>query len=425
MNIIEYFIEKNTATIVLEFTPEEVSQHITNAYLDVSLHAALPGFRKGKAPLNVLKSRYPLHEMQEDILKNMAREAVDFFLKEKKEEPFIDFPYMKSVEPLLENQPYQIKLFADLYPKVVPAEIGEKEFELALSKNVVTIVQEKISALLETHATFSDLTKPEQQDYAIIEYAFTDKEEIASVSAPKTQMIHLNEDNIQPGFNAKIMQMEIGSTAFYPLPKKEEEAQKYCYIKVIGWKKKELPLFNQEFLDAIQAGKQMEEYMAEMNRTAEQEYNTSKKNATVEAVLDYLVENSTFEVIPDNLYQSYLEKELGNLEYEIKKMKLTWDKYLEITKQTQESLEKDMEPNLIKQIKLDLLFRHFAITHPELSPSEEKVMDETKAYYDRFQKEGQNVELQKLQNYVKENLIKGNIMDWLVNEVKIKVKSGE
>ncbi|MDD4663161.1 MAG: trigger factor [Caldisericia bacterium] len=423
MNIIEYFIEKNTANITLEFTPDEVNQYITNAYLEVNLQATLPGFRKGKAPLNVLKSRFPLSEMQEDILKVMAKDAVTLFLNEKKEEQFIDFPYMKSIEPLQENQTYQVKLFADIYPKVVPAEIGEKVFELTLPKMVAEIVQDKINALLETHATYNDMAKPDKQGYAIIEYAFSGNENVSAITSPKTKMIYLMEDSIQPGLNEKIMEMEIDSHVFFPIPNKEEEPKKYIYIKVIGWKKKELPLFNQEFLDAIQAGKQTDEYMSEINQAAEQEYDAAKKEATIGSVLDYLVVNSSFEVIPDNLYQKYLEKELENLESEVKKMKLTWEKYLEITKQTQESLEKEMEADLIKQIKLDLLFRYFAITHPELAPEEEKVISESKSLFDRFQQEGQDVDMQKLQNYMKENLRKGNIMDWLIKDVKTTIKS--
>jgi len=172
MNIIEYFVEKNTANITLEFSPDEVNQYVADAYLDVNLQATLPGFRKGKAPLNVLKSRFPLSDMQEDILKAMAKDAINLFLKEKKEEQFIDFPYMKSIDPLQENQTYQIKLFADIYPKVVPAEIGEQVFELSLPKMVIEIVQDKINALLETHATYSDMMKPDKLGYAIVEYAF-------------------------------------------------------------------------------------------------------------------------------------------------------------------------------------------------------------------------------------------------------------
>ncbi|MCE5223548.1 hypothetical protein LLG10_05085 [bacterium] len=425
MNIVEYFIEKNTANITLEFTPDEVNRYITNAYLDVNLQATLPGFRKGKAPLNVLKNRFPLSEMQEDILKVMAKDAVTLFLNEKKEEQFIDFPYMKSIEPLQENQTYQVKLFADIYPKVVPAEIGEKVFELMIPKTVAEIVQDKINALLETHATYNDMAKPDKQGYAIIEYAYSDNENVSAIPSPKTKMIYLMEDSIQPGLNEKIMEMEIGSHAFFPIPNKEEEPKKYIYIKVIGWKKKELPLFNQEFLDAIQAGKQTDEYMFEINQAAEQEYDAAKKEATIESVLDYLVVNSSFEVIPDNLYQKYLEKELGNLEDEVKRLKLTWEKYLEITKQTQESLEKEMEANLVKQIKLDLLFRYFAITHPELAPEEEKVISESKSLFDRFKQEGQDVDMQKLQNYMKENLRKGNIMDWLIKDVKTTIKSAQ
>lgn len=422
MNIIEYFIEKNTANVTMEFTVEEVNQHIRQAYVDINQNATLPGFRKGKAPLNVLKSRYSLADVQEDILKSMIKVAFNHFMQEKKDVQFIQYPYMKSVEPLQENKPYQIKMFADIYPQVTPADIVGKEFEIEVSKTVVSIVQDKINALLETHATYSDLEKPEKQDYAIIEYAYTETETMNGVKSPKTQMISLLNDSIQEGLNDKIMTMAVGEYLFYPLPETNDHPNRFVYVKVIGWKRKELPQLNQEFLDAIQSGKQLDAFMNEINRASEAEYNRLKNTATIETVLDYLVINSTFEDIPENLYNHYLEKQLADLENEITKMKLTWEKYLELTQQTEESLKKEMEPELIKQIKLDLLFRHFAMTHPELAPSEENVKQEAQLLHDRFQKEGHPYEMVKLENYMRENLNKGNIMDWLVKDVKTKIK---
>lgn len=416
-------MEKNTAQVKMEFTSEEVNQRINKAYQLVNLQSTLPGFRKGKAPVNVIKKRYPLSELQEDILQDLVRDAIDYFINEKHEEDFIDLPYLKKVEPIQENQSYQITFFADIFPKVTPAELKEKVFDLQISSSVEQIVQAKMNALLDTHATYSDQEKSDQNGYAILEFAFTDQADQASVKSPKTQMISLAEESFQPGLNEKIMKQAIGSVQFYPATKKEGEPDKYIYIKVIAWKKKEIPQFNQEFLDTIQANKQLDVYQEELRQEAEKEYQEQVKEQTINQVLDYMAHNSTFEVIPDNLYQQYLKNRLEDMEHEINKLKLTWEKYLEITKKTQEEIEQEMEPGIIKQIKLDILFRHIAKNHPELSPSEEAITNQASSLIESLKQSAQNFSKEKVDAYVKENLIKGNIIDWLIKEVKVSIKN--
>lgn len=422
MNLIEYFVEKNTAQITIELTVDEVNQRIQNAYQEVNLQTTLPGFRKGKAPLNVLKNRIHLPELQEDILKKIVKEATNYFLQEKKEEDIIDLPYLKSIDSIQENHSFQIKLFADLYPKIIPADLENKVFDLNVPFTEDSIIQDKINALLETHAIYSDLEKPEASSYAIIEQAITDSNDISSVKSPKTQMIELAEDNIQPGLSKKMMKLNVGDHEFYPIPKEEAESEKFIYIKIIGWKKKELPVFNQDFLDSIQANKQVDEYRDELKKEAEEEYKKKVHGTTIETVLDYLVVNSSFEVIPDNYYLQYQETELEDFKRDIKKMNLTWEKYLEISKQTEEGFIKQMEPNLTKQIKLDLLFRYYALNHHELAPSEEETKHETQKLVENVRNAGENISYEKLESYVFQNLTKGNIMNWLAKNAKTSIK---
>jgi len=423
MNITEYFIEKNIAQVKVELTSEEVNQRIKKAYESVNLQSTLPGFRKGKAPVNVLKNRIPLSELQNDILEDIAKEAMNYFLNEKKEEDFIDYPYLKTIEPLHEDQPYQITFFADIYPKVTPAETADLSFDIKGVPSAEKIAQDKINALLDTHATYLDLDNPEPDGYAIIEYAFTDQKDPSFVQSPKTQMIRLTEDGLQPGLNEKIMKQSIGSFQFYPVIKKEGEPDKFIYVKVIAWKKKEIPQFNQEFLDSIQANIQIDLYQEEVNKEAENEYKENVKEQTMDKVIEYLVNKSTFEVIPDNLYQHYLKDRLEEMEREIEKLKISWEKYLEITKKTQEEVEKELEPRVMNQIKVDMLFRHFAKNHPELSPSEEELNKRTTMMMESFKQSKQTVSKEKVMLYVKDNLIKGNIIEWLIKDVKVNIKS--
>jgi len=423
MNITEYFIEKNIAQVKVELTSEEVNQRIKKAYESVNLQSTLPGFRKGKAPVNVLKNRIPLSELQNDILEDIAKEAMNYFLNEKKEEDFIDYPYLKTIEPLHEDQQYQITFFADIYPKVTPAETADLSFDIKGVPSAEKIAQDKINALLDTHATYLDLDNPEPDGYAIIEYAFTDQKDPSFVQSPKTQMIRLTEDGLQPGLNEKIMKQSIGSFQFYPVIKKEGEPDKFIYVKVIAWKKKEIPQFNQEFLDSIQANIQIDLYQEEVNKEAENEYKENVKEQTMDKVIEYLVNKSTFEVIPDNLYQHYLKDRLEEMEREIEKLKISWEKYLEITKKTQEEVEKELEPRVMNQIKVDMLFRHFAKNHPELSPSEEELNKRTTMMMESFKQSKQTVSKEKVMLYVKDNLIKGNIIEWLIKDVKVNIKS--
>ena len=56
MKITNYEVKDTTVNANIDFTEEEIASHFQSLYKEYAPSIAIPGFRKGKAPLHLLKS---------------------------------------------------------------------------------------------------------------------------------------------------------------------------------------------------------------------------------------------------------------------------------------------------------------------------------------------------------------------------------
>ena len=95
---------------LIEFPYEEVDKSIDKKIEDITPTVSLPGFRKGKAPLNIIKKKYE-NSIVGEVIEKIVQEKTKTLLDEKKIKPF-RIPKVE-INKYIKDEPVEIKIMID------------------------------------------------------------------------------------------------------------------------------------------------------------------------------------------------------------------------------------------------------------------------------------------------------------------------
>jgi len=144
-------------TLDIELPPEEVESHLDQAARELQRRAVMPGFRKGKVPLDRVRQDFAA-QIEQDFLERAIPRVTAQALEAASLTPVIP-PYVQNVR-FRPGQPLQFEAIVDLAPAVevrdwkhLPATRRVRVFDEAAIEKVV-------GELREDAAVFTDVARP-------------------------------------------------------------------------------------------------------------------------------------------------------------------------------------------------------------------------------------------------------------------------
>jgi len=396
------------------FNKEEMNELFEITYRKFLPLIQIPGFRKGKAPVHMAKLYIQQDKLLEEIFDKMIRNSIDLLVKEKPEHEFIFPPSLENEDYPEENNEFELKLLFDIFPEVNLSDIPNIEIKLDKTKTIEDVENELRNSLLEANANFEDLLDtPQLGNYAIVEYQFdpeTDK------SPKKTVMIELGKEQLLPDNDQEIMKMQNGEEKILSYQPKDLQDTMSVKVKVIGFKKKILPEFNQTFLDSIQAGKSLEEFNQQILSQATVEHDNFMKEAKWSAFFEAWFKDHMINNLPQSIMEHYQEQALELFKEDLASSKLTLEEFLAKTNKTEDALLEELKPRAIYKANVDLLLRSIMKSHPDLNPSKEEINNETQIYLGKFKKGA--LERKRIEEYCENILRRKKALDWILGQLE-------
>ncbi|NQT47180.1 MAG: trigger factor [Candidatus Omnitrophica bacterium] len=147
---------KNTSSygrlLEIEVHQETVDETFTSVYAEIQKAATIPGFRRGKAPLDIIKKQHG-ENAHSEVIDRLVGPSYYQAVDELKLLP-MGLPEISEVE-VKEGNPLKFKARFDLRPKIVL----KKYKSIKLKRRKEQVTDEKISEVLatlrDTHATFN------------------------------------------------------------------------------------------------------------------------------------------------------------------------------------------------------------------------------------------------------------------------------
>ncbi len=310
--------------VSVEVPVERVDSEIAKAYAGIQKKATLSGFRKGKAPMQMIKKFYR-NAMQDEVMRRLYEQTLFPVLEEHKIEP-VDAPMIDDIALVEEGTPFKYSALIEIMPKILLNDYKglqvKKERYIADEK----AVEGEIERMRENMAQLVPVEEGTVENGSVLTVDFTlsvpgfPEEETTGQDAS----VEVGGGRLIPGLEEGLIGMAIGETKEINVtlpednPNKEVAGKPAVFtITLKELKKKELPELNDEF--AQQFGDfdtiaDMRTKLAEMREQHELDrINTDLKTR----VIDALIEKNPLEV-PDSMVRRQVEFMLENLKNRLK-----------------------------------------------------------------------------------------------------------
>ena len=318
-------IEKQPDNIVkvdIEIPAKDAVDFYNNAARRIAEHINIPGFRKGKAPRNIVEQNIGEERIKHEALENALPRIFSEVIKENNFD-VVTQPYVESYNYKI-GEDLKIVAKLELRPEVKLGQYKGLTLEVDGFKTPEDAMQKSIDGLLDQHSTTVVVTdrKTVNTDIIVFDFeGFSNGEKIEHGDA-KNYSLDLAHSSFIPGFAEQLVDKPLGEEfdieVTFP---KEYHEQKLagqpatfkCKINEI--KTKVLPELNDEFAQKVGPFKTVDDLKADIqkyldNQKADMDRMNSEKaifeKVTSEAKVD--IQQSMIDREADELAQEYRQK---------------------------------------------------------------------------------------------------------------------
>ena len=348
----------NDATLKITLPAEEVNKGFKKAVAQVNI----PGFRKGKAPRNVIEMHYGKEAVKQEAFELVANQCYTQALEEQKLIPVSDPKVDESV--FEENKDMELTIKVTLKPEV---ELGDYK-ELHVEKEAVEVtdeaVEEQVQGLRSRHAKMVEAEEGaviEKGDFAIIDFAGTVDGEPFSGGEGKGYPLEVGSNSFIPGFEDQLVGLKKGDSTDVDVTFPEEYfvkelagKQAIFKVNIQDVKRKELPELTDEYVAANSDCKTVEELRASYKERMQKAAENNAKIAYEKALIDLAVANAKFEV-PEIMIEDRITQMVDEMRMSLEARKLTLEQYMQYSGIDMKQLRERQHDAAVENVKTDLV----------------------------------------------------------------------
>ena len=420
---------ENANEVKFEITveAEKFDEAIKKVYFKSAKYFNIPGFRKGKAPMQIVEKYYGKEIFYEDAFNEVAEDALQEAVSENKVEvvsrPEVDIKQIEKGKDLIFTVVMQTKPEAEL-GKYKGIEIPKIEYNVSDEdiNHELGHMQEHNSRLISI-----DDRAVEKGDIATIDFEGFVGDKAFEGGKAENYDIELGSNTFIPGFEDQIVGMKIDEEKDVNVKFPDEYFSKDLAgkdatfkVKLHEIKKKELPELDDEFAKDVSEFDTLDELKEDIKKKLEKQNADKEKYETEEAVIKALCENIKVD-IPSGMIGTEVDNMLKDFEQRLSYQGLKLDQYLKMLGKTEEEMRKEYEPQAIEGIKSRLALEA-VIKAEKIEATDKEVEDKMKEMAKNYGKENDEEFLknENVRNYLKEGIESEKAIDFLIKNAKIK-----
>ena len=346
-------------TIEVEISADLISREANKVTSEFGKHAKVPGFRPGKVPASVVRTRFS-KEIQEEVVQRVLGDSFRSVVREKGLEPVGD-PQLEHLDPFIEGAPMKFKARFEVKPQIDLRDYRGLEIDDPQIEVTDTDVDAMIERLRDQASVYRVETERglDDGDFAVIDIASSGDD-----IEPKTDSGHfqMGEDSPLPELHEALRGKKAGDTASFDKTYGEDANQEAWRGKNVHHdvtlkeiRVQEKPAVDDEFAKSVGGWESVdlmrEAITADIRRHREMEALRLKRNQAGDALL------ATHEFdVPEALVEEELGKSLNNYArylasqgVDLEKAQLDWRKVGE-----------EFRPEAVKRVRRALILEAIA-----------------------------------------------------------------
>ena len=355
---------ENVVKVDIEIPAKDAVNYYNNAAKRLAQYVNIPGFRKGKAPRNIVEQNIGEDRIKHEALENALPKIFSDVIKEN------DFDVV--AQPYVESYDYKIgedlKIVAkiELRPEVTLGEYKGLTIEVDEYKTPEDALQKSIDGLLEQHATTVVVTdrKTQATDTVVFDFeGFSNGEKIEHGDA-KNYTLDLAHSSFIPGFAEQLVDRTLGEEFEINVTFPEEYHEKKlagqpavfkCKINEI--KSKVLPELTDEFVQKIGPFKTVDDLKADIQKYLDTQKADIDRVNSEKAIFEKIANDAKVDI-----QQSMIDREADQLVEEYKQklamQGFTWEQAVQA--QGYDEIMKSLKEDAAVRVKNSLVIDKIA-----------------------------------------------------------------
>ena len=369
--------EKNGYVLEFSVSKENYQKAELEAYKKNVKSMNVPGFRKGKAPLHILKTFYGKDVFFEDAINACIPEAFEAAVKEAE----LDIVGNPQFDLVSNDGDIVLKATGFVKPEAkIEGYVG-----IEVTKTVKEVTDEEVEAELDRARVRNARFVQESEDAVAMGDTVTLDYE-GSVDGVafdggkgENHELKLGSGSFIPGFEAQIEGHKLGEEFDVNVTFPEEYhakdlAGKAAVFKCTLKSLKQLPELDDEFVKDVSEFDTLDEYKADvkakLSERAKAEAEREVENKLAEKLMELLVAE-----IPEPMFEAETENYLRDYDTRLRSNGLDLKTYMQYTGMTLDAIRAQLRPQAEKQVKIRLALEKIAVLE-NLDATEEEINEE-------------------------------------------------
>ena len=423
-------IEKtdNKNELKLEFTVESeiFEKGIETVFKKNRQYFSVPGFRKGKVPMNIAIKHYGVEIFYEDAFNEVVPEIYEKEINENNldvvSKPNIDIVQMEKGKDLIFTAIVQTK------PDVELGEYKGIEIEKPNYKVTDENIESELKHMAEKNVRIVSIDdRPAQNgDITVIDFEGTVDGVAFEGGKAENHELELGSHSFIEGFEDQVVGMKIDEEKDINVTFPEEYFSKELAgkpavfkVKLHEIKVKEYPEMDDEFAKDVSEFDTIEELKADIKKNLEDENEHKEKHEIEDKAIEKVCENSKVD-IPSGMIESELDAMADDLDRRLSYQGMNLEQYLKILNKSMSDFREEMKPQAETSIKTRLVLEAISkdakivITEEEMN---DKIAELAKTYGRAEDDLKKNEEFKK---YINSTLETERAVKYVVDNAKIK-----
>ncbi|MFN4279968.1 trigger factor [Thermosynechococcus sp.] len=399
---------------------QQVYDEVVNSILR---HTKLPGFRRGKAPRQLVLQQIGSTEIRARVVEQLVEDTVKAVV-EKNNIPYlgnlqVEGNFMQVADRFRPGEKFTFSVTFDVEPEVrVTAYKG-----LTIEYPPVTYNPETVEKLLRRyqreHATLIPVEdRPAQWGDEVTLKLVTKDEKGEVVKELSADELPLSLDAEQPfllkEIPAAVVGMSVGETKTVPVCAPEEAATPKpltAEIELLEIKVPELPPLDDAFAAEHSEFSTMAELRAHLEQHHRKQAENQDKKAKEAALIDTLIAQNPVE-LPKTLIRKEAEVKVRTTLMQVQSQGVDLNKIM--TKELYEKMCQEAEPQAAKEVHSHLLLKAIA-RQESIEPSPEAVEERLNRYKEVVENQTAK-DLERLREFAHDEMQREEALNWLLEQ---------
>lgn len=376
-------IEKNVIKFEIKVEAEKFQEAIKRAYNKNVKNFNVPGFRKGKVPMAIVKKYYGIGVLIEDAV-NFAIDAS--YSKALEENNIIPVDYPKvDIVTAEEGKEFVYTAEVTVYPEVELGEYKGLKVEKPSYEVTEDAINEKLKEMQQKNARIE--TKEDGEiatgDTAVIDFKGFIDDVAFEGGEGKDYSLEIGSGTFIDTFEDQLVGAKVGdkvevNVTFPENYGREELNNKQAKFEVLvkEIKIKELPEIDDEFAKEVSEFDTLAELKEDIVKKMEEENNNKAEREYEDAIIKAVVENAKVDV-PEVMVEKEIDTMVRNLEQRLQYQGLNLEQYFQFTGTDEAKMREYMKENAEVKVKTDLVLE--AVEKAEnIDATEEELKEKAK-----------------------------------------------